>query len=455
MEGGVEAAAWWHVVAMPYPGRGHINPMMNLCKLLVSRNPNNFLITFILTEEWLGYIGSDPKPDCIRFATIPNILPSEKIRALDFPAFYEAVMTKLEAPFGHLLDHLQPPVTAIISDFELLWAIQLANRRNIPVATLSTVSTTFFSMLYHLHLSAQRLQSSPLHLLENADSIPGISSSNWAEFRTMFLGYDFRVIHLVLECISKVEKARYLLFTSVYELEEEEVETLKQTLSIPVYVLGPAIPYLELEANDGCSCTDYRQWLDSQPQGSVLYISMGSFLSVSTAQMDEIIAGIQESGVRYLWIARGETSRLKEISNGDKGLVLPWCDQLKVLCHSSVGGFWTHCGWNSTLEAVFAGVPLLTLPLFFDQFSNSKQILDKWRTGSKVRRQMGEGNLITRKEIGQLVQMFMDLGSSEMKELRQRATAIRHICRQAIAPGSSSVTNTDAFIRNIMPENCS
>ncbi|XP_065874031.1 UDP-glycosyltransferase 87A1-like isoform X2 [Euphorbia lathyris] len=443
-----------HVVAMPYPGRGHINPLMNLCKLLVSRKPNNFIVTFIVTDEWLGYIASDPKPDSIRFATIPNILPSENVRALDFPAFYESVMTKLEAPFDHLLRHLHPPVTAMISDVELLWAIELGNRRNIPVATLSTMSATFFSMLYHLHLFAQDVQSSPVNLLENADYIPGISSSDLAELQTMFLKYDLRVIQLLLECISKVEKAQYLLFTSVYELEGKQVETLKPILPIPIYLVGPSIPYLELEANDGHSSPDYQQWLDSQPQGSVLYISMGSFLSVSTNQMDEIVAGIQESGVRYLWIARGETSRLKEISNGDKGLVLPWCDQLKVLCHSSVGGFWTHCGWNSTLEAVFAGVPLLTFPLFLDQFSNSKQILDIWRTGSKVQGLIGEENLVTREEIAQLVQKFMDLESSETKELRQRARAIRDICQQAIALGGSSATNVDTFIRNITRRNC-
>ena len=83
---------------------------------------------------------------------------------------------------------------------------------------------------------------------------------------------------------------------------------------------------------------DYFQWLDNQPSGSVLYISQGSFLSVSNEQIDEIAAGVRESGVRFLWVQRGENDRLKDIC-GDKGLVLQWCDQLRVLQHHSIGVF--------------------------------------------------------------------------------------------------------------------
>ena len=75
-------------------------------------------------------------------------------------------------------------------------------------------------------------------------------------------------------------------------------------------------------------------------------------------------------------MARGETLRLKD-KCGDKGMVIPWCDQLKVLSHFSIGEFWSHCGWNSTLETVFAGAPILTFPLFLDQVPNSTKIVDE------------------------------------------------------------------------------
>ncbi|GMY33872.1 isoform 2 of udp-glycosyltransferase 87a2, partial [Fagus crenata] len=95
--------------------------------------------TLVVTEEWLGYIGSDPKPNNIRFASIPNVVPPERLKAIDFPGFYEAAMTKMEAPFEQLQDRLKPPVDPILGDVELMWAIGIGNRRNIPVASVWTM----------------------------------------------------------------------------------------------------------------------------------------------------------------------------------------------------------------------------------------------------------------------------------------------------------------------------
>uniref|UniRef100_A0A7N2KNP5 Uncharacterized protein n=1 Tax=Quercus lobata TaxID=97700 RepID=A0A7N2KNP5_QUELO len=146
-----KSATQCHVVAMPNPGRGHINPMMNLCKTLASKN-SNILVTFVVTEEWLGFIGSDPKPDNIRFGTIPNVIPSELVRAADIYAFAEAVRTKLEAPFVRLLDRLEPPVTVIMADTFLSWAVGVGNRRKIPVASFWPMASSMFTIIQHVDL---------------------------------------------------------------------------------------------------------------------------------------------------------------------------------------------------------------------------------------------------------------------------------------------------------------
>lgn len=148
-----------HVVAMPYPGRGHVNPMLCLCDLILSKIPD-ILITFVVTEEWLGLISSDRKPtsSCrstlsnLRFATVPNVIPSELGRAKDFPAFFEAVCTKLEAPFERLLDGLKEPPAVILADTFVKWALAVGNRRNIPVASLWTQSMSMYCLLYHFNL---------------------------------------------------------------------------------------------------------------------------------------------------------------------------------------------------------------------------------------------------------------------------------------------------------------
>lgn len=140
-----------HVVAVPYPGRGHVNPMMNLCKLIAKSKPD-LLITVVVTEEWLGLIGAEERPPSIRFASIPNVLPSELERAADMPSFVGATQTKMGEPFEQLIDRLPEPVHFIIADTILFWAVDFGNRRNIPVASLWPMPASVFAVFYHFDL---------------------------------------------------------------------------------------------------------------------------------------------------------------------------------------------------------------------------------------------------------------------------------------------------------------
>ncbi|KAG5064145.1 hypothetical protein JHK85_005328 [Glycine max] len=365
-----------HVVAVPYPGRGHVNPMMNLCKLLLSKN-SDILVSFVVTEEWLGFIGSEPKPDNIGFATIPNVIPSEHGRASDFVGFFESVMTKMEAPFEELLHRLQPLPTLIIYDTYLFWVVRVANSRNIPVASFWPMSASVFAVFKHYHLLQQNGHY-PAYVVQmfatedgekRVDYIPGNSSIRLADFPLNDENWRSRkLLELALNVIPWVQKAQYLLFPSIYELEPQAIDALKSELSIPIYTVGPVIPYFGNGHIDFSNFADhelgYFQWLENQPSGSVLYISQGSFLSVSNEQIDEIAAGVRESGVRFLWVQRGENDRLKDIC-GDKGLVLQ-CDEvrdmrkrsreLKQLCHGAIAsGGSSETNINDFLSHVLQG----------------------------------------------------------------------------------------------------
>ncbi|KAH7862344.1 hypothetical protein Vadar_003480 [Vaccinium darrowii] len=293
---------------------------------------------------------------------------------------------------------------------------------------------------------------------ELVNYIPGIPPTRIADLPKIFNGDGLELLQLTCDAFSRVPKAQYLLLASTYELESETIDAIKAVIPTPIYSIGPAIPYFRLGDNSSMSTdyqngeTSYMQWLDSQPKSSVLYISQGSFLSVSKAQMDEIIAGVDMSGVRFLWVARGDASQIQkqcgDMSN--KRVVVPWCDQLKVLCHPSIGGFWTHCGWNSTKEGVFAGIPFLTCPIIWDQIPSSKKIVDDWKIGRRVGRGMGvEQHLVSREEIAGIVQRFMDLGSDDGKEMRRRAKELKEVCRGAISKGGSAEIAIDSFIQDI------
>lgn len=140
-----------HLAAVPYPGRGHINALMNLCKLLSLKNPG-VLISFIVTDEWRTFLAAVPKPQNIQFLTFPNVIPSELGRADDFPGFFRSVNTVMEAPVQNLLTHLHPPPVVIVADCFLTWAVRLGNRLNIPVASFWPMSATVLSIYYHFDL---------------------------------------------------------------------------------------------------------------------------------------------------------------------------------------------------------------------------------------------------------------------------------------------------------------
>ncbi|KAH9602737.1 hypothetical protein KSS87_022620 [Heliosperma pusillum] len=423
-----------HLVAMPYPGRGHINPLLNLCKLLVRTKPD-LLITFVVTEEWLGLLASEPQlsPN-IRLSAIPQVIPSEFDRAAGFVDFIEAVNTKLQDPFEHLLDRLHPSPTAIIYDSYLSWVVDVGILRNIPLAAFFTVSASFITVFFHFDLLLQHGHF-PLDVSERGhevvDYIPGLAPTTIADMPTIFHGTGSITYTRVLDSISALKKTQYALFSSIYEFEGPVLDCLRAKLGIPLYHIGPMIPYFDLKPNTMIYKSDYFQWLDAQPKDSVLYISQGSFLSLSSAQANEFVEGIKESGVRFLWVTRGDSSQFTD-GIGETGLLVPWCDQLKVLCHPSVGGFWTHCGWNSTCEGIYAGVPMLTCPMFWDQIPNSKVIVNDMKIGLRA---MNPEKVLSRLQVAQLVKKFMDPGSDERREMVERAKKLSHTFRIAVAEG--------------------
>lgn len=434
------------VVVMPYPGRGHINPLLNLCHVLASRSNHENLttvFTVILTEEWFELIGSDPKPDNVRFVTIPNVMPSEINRGNDAIGFFVAAQKKMETPFDLLLDRIEQPVNLIIADATLKWTVDLANRRNIPVAAYWPMSASMFTMWYHVDLLEQH-HHMYVDLSERGeeyiDYIPGLSPIKAADFPVVV---DRGLEAILADLVSTGNKAQSLLLSTTYELEPEAIDAIKNKLQIPVYTIGPNIPNFTLEPTSELDKHGYFSWLDSKPPGSVLYISLGSYLSVSRAQMEEILAGLKQSGVNFLWVARGNTSWLSQ-NCGKNGLVVEWCDQLRVLLHSSIGGFLSHCGWNSTKESVFSGVPMLAFPILGDQLINSHVIVEDWKNGWKLKTE----SLVKRDEIAVVVRRFMNSVGVERKEMMEKVKKLLDVCQESVVEGGSATKDIDCFIRN-------
>lgn len=447
-----------HMVALPYPSRGHVNSMMNVCRLLSSTN-NGLFITFVVTKEWLGLIASDATPPNVRLQSIPNVIPSEFIRAADYVTFMEAVYTKMEAPFELLLDRLELPAHVILADTFLSWAVTVGNRRNIPVASFWPMSPSVFSIFYHFDLLLSNGHF-PVDISERGDEqvdyIPGVSSLRLIDLPLLFHGKEENIRKRFQGAVSFVTKAKCLLLASFYHLESHSCDTLKENLPIPVLNVGPCIPYMTLQGIPPTwvqaqakaqvlttRVVHYHSWLNSQPKGSVLYVALGSYIMVSSEQMEEMAKGLQASGVRFLWAARDNNRHLQEMC-GEMGLVVPWCDQLKVLCHSSVGGFLTHCGWNSTMDGIFAGLIMLTFPLSAEQCTNSKLIVQDFKIGFKLK--SVTDSVVRREEISRGAKRLMELEGDETKELRRRARELQMACKRSIEIGGSTYSSLRSLL---------
>ncbi|KEH18146.1 UDP-glucosyltransferase family protein [Medicago truncatula] len=200
-------------------------------------------------------------------------------------------------------------------------------------------------------------------------------------------------------------------------------------------------------------------WLENQTPNSVLYVCFGSGGTFSQQQTNELALGLELSGQKFLWVLR-EPSKSKDvdykiasIGNDDndllkylphgflertkeQGLVVPlWAPQTKILSHNSTGGFLTHCGWNSTLESIVSGVPMVTWPLFGDQRMNAILIVEGLKVGLKIK--FNENDIAEREEIAKVVKDLM-LGE-ERSEIRQRIEELKDEAACALA-GDGSFT---------------
>jgi hypothetical protein len=280
-------------------------------------------------------------------------------------------------------------------------------------------------------------------LIENY--IPGLKSIRLADLEPTHTVKTR--LEMILKAYPSVTKAQCIIFTTFYELESSAIDSLRQELPFPVFAVGPCIPFMALQEQKANSAEEqggYIAWLDAQPANSVLYVSLGSFLSVSSAQLDEIAIGLVQSKVSFLWVLRDACSRVLDLIHGSNCRIVPWCDQLKVLCHPSLGGFFTHCGLNSTLEALYAGVPMLTLPIAFDQPINSRLIVDEWKVGYSLKEKSWADGVIGSQDIAETVTRLMNCDDSG--GVRGRASLMKEASLTAIERGGSSHKDMTSFI---------
>ncbi|CAN1312745.1 UDP-glycosyltransferase 83A1 [Linum perenne] len=194
-------------------------------------------------------------------------------------------------------------------------------------------------------------------------------------------------------------------------------------------------------------------WLDKHPPKSVIYVAFGSIVFFNQQQFEELATGLEMTGRPFLWVIRTnfvtEESGMKFLDGflkrvENRGKIVEWTNQEEVLSHPSTGCFVSHCGWNSTLDGVWSGVPFLCWPYFADQFHNRESICESWKVGLKLDAEDDNTGLITRSEIfSKVEQLFND------ETIRGNAIRLRETAMKSVNEGGSSYHNFLSFVNNL------
>ncbi|TVU39933.1 hypothetical protein EJB05_13377, partial [Eragrostis curvula] len=446
------------VLFFPLPYQGHINPMFQLAGVLHARG---FAVTVFHTH----FNAPDPSrhPD-YDFVPVPGVAAD----GVDSDGTAQATLERIlamnlacEAPFRERLAALleeedDDKVACLVADAHLLTLMDVARGLGVPTLVLRTGSAAGFRFFLAFPMLCdkgyQPAQESRLD--EPVTELP--------PYRVRDLLSTSSAVHGVIsELITRITTATAsssgLILNTLDALEAAELASLRRDLAVPVFDVGPLhklSPSAAMASNSSLLRPDRGclGWLDAQEPASVLYVSFGSLASMSAADLEETAWGVAGSGRPFLWVLRpglvrgAPSSQPPPLPEGfaaatsGRGAVVSWAPQEEVLAHPAVGGFWTHCGWNSTMEAVCAGVPMLCRPCFGDQMGNARYVDHVWRVGVEL-----NGDL-ERRKVKAAIETLM--GGAELrrnaKELKSRAAKC-----VATAAGQSS-TNVDKLVKHIM-----
>jgi len=466
-----------HAVVVAYPLQGHIIPVVHLALRLAARG---FAVTFVSTEavhaQTARALGVDPDgydpfaaaaaaarappegplgDDGVSYELVSDGLPVGFDRSLHHDDFMGALFHAMPAHVEHLLRRVvvDPGATFLVADTFFVWPATLASRLGIAYVSFWTEPALIFNLYYHIDLLTQNGHF--MHAEPRKDTItyiPGVASIEPSELMSYLQETDTTsVVHrIIFKAFDEARDADYVLCNTVEELEPSTIAALRADR--PFYAVGPIFPAgfaRSAVATSMWAESDCSRWLDAQPPGSVLYISFGSYAHVTKQELHEIAGGVLASGARFLWVMRPDI-----VSSDDpdplpegfadaaagRGLVVQWCCQVEVLSHAAVGGFLTHCGWNSILESVWAGVPMLCFPLLTDQITNRRLVAREWRAGVSI----GDRGAVRADEVRARIEGLM--GGEDGVMLREQVKKLRGTLEAAVAPGGSSRRSFDEFV---------
>lgn len=289
-------------------------------------------------------------------------------------------------------------------------------------------------------LGKQVIQLSPTMPRVNTENLVWVCVGNQTTQRHIF--------QLMMKNMESMKITEWLLCNSTHELEPTAFSMAPEI--IPIGPLFSSNNQLGSSAGNfwpqDLTCLE---WLDQQPPCSVIYVAFGSFTTFSPIQFQELCWGLELSNRPFLWVVQPDIKERNKnpypegfeervVKRGSR--MVGWAPQRKILSHSSVACFISHCGWNSTLESVSNGIPILCWPYFADQFLNRSYVCDVWKVGLGLE-QDGNG-IVTQNEIRSKIEQLLN-----DEQLKTRAKDLKEKVQIGTGQDGLSSNNLDSFIR--------
>ncbi|KAK1429449.1 hypothetical protein QVD17_11658 [Tagetes erecta] len=471
-----------HFVLFPLMAQGHAVPMVDLARILAHRGATITIVTTPLIANRFKTVISRAIAANLKIQLLELQLQLAQVGLPDGCESFDALESSessfkllraielLEQPAEDLLRELCPPPDCILADFFFPWATDVARRLNIPrlvfhgpgcfwlvcmqvvfssnvLETVKSDSETFV-----LHGLPHRVEVTKLHVTGSSKAIMENQKGFWS-----------RAI--------EAEKAAYGIVVHTFEeLEHEYLKELKSMTNRKVWCIGPVMlcnrdgqDIAERGNKAAIDERDCMHWLDKREPRSVLYVCLGSLARVSTRQAIELGLGLESTNQPFVWCVKNETEELENWFSGfekrvrGRGLIIRgWAPQVLILSHPAIGCFLTHCGWNSTLESICAGVPLVTWPFFADQFLNETFIVEILKIGVRigVKTPVLYGDedkiepLVKKDDVKNAVKRIMEV-NEKGKQRRNRASELAKMAKIAMAKDGSSYENISSLIKDI------
>ncbi|XP_042511033.1 UDP-glycosyltransferase 76B1-like [Macadamia integrifolia] len=449
------------LVLFPCPLQGHINPMLQLASILYSKgfsitiihprfiSPNSYNyphFTFIPIHDGISGIQ----------ASISDVLPLLSLLNVNCAVPLQDCLVRLLSDTNSAGGgEEEEPIACLISDAIMHFTQGVADSLKLPRLALRTSSIESFLAFAAFPVLRQKgyLPISDSQLETPVKELPPLRMKDLPVFN----GHDQETLmglnQLLISMVDQVKASSGLILNTFDYLEQSSLAALAQEFPIPVFTIGPFHKLFPASSSSLLS-QDHSciAWLDTQAPRSVIYISFGSIASMDESEFVEMAWGLAKSKCPFLWVVRSGLVQDSEQAEpvwpdgflemiSGKGCIVKWAPQQDVLAHPAVGGFWSHNGWNSTLESICEGVPMLCRPNFGDQMVNARYVSHVWKVGLHLE------NRLERGEIERNIRRLMV--EKEGEEMRERVMALKEKAEVCVRKGGCSNKHLGDLIAQI------